>query len=164
MIIANMEVSDGRRYGEPAMNDMFTNAIADTVQLFSLPLEVVGLALALIEVRLPTIAGKITTEINRFISDLLAENSTRAKLFVVWICSALLAATLRYIIETGVLGVTNLRQLIAVAVFFTLVLTVGIFFICDRWVPGRAIGTLGLILAGLGVLGEGYQVAVMLID
>jgi len=35
-------------------------------------------------------------------------------------------------------------------------------FIND-WVPGRTVGTLGIIIAGLGVLGEAYQFTTQLV-
>ena len=39
----------------------------------------------------------------------------------------------------------------------------GVLFFVDRFVEGRAVGTLGIILAGFGVLGEAYQFTTQLV-
>lgn len=39
----------------------------------------------------------------------------------------------------------------------------GIAFFADRFVEGRAVGTFGMILAGIGVLGEAYQFTTQLV-
>ena len=39
----------------------------------------------------------------------------------------------------------------------------GVYKFINNWVPGRTVGTLGIIIAGFGVLGEAYQFTTQLV-
>ncbi|MEQ8859320.1 MAG: hypothetical protein RIC56_11800 [Pseudomonadales bacterium] len=173
--------------------------MAANLQFFTLPMEIIGFALALIEVRFPKAAQRLA----RFVAglaepiarirasgnggpggaaDQLAEAALERSLkalltrvitiglvvVVIYFLVGLLirasagGATLGWAVgEVIALAVTSVFVVVALvvvslAVYFSV--TAGSDFI-QRFVAGRAVGTLGILIAGIGVLGECYQLA-----
>jgi len=188
----------------------FSNEIASTLQYFTFPLEVVGLMLATIEVRSPTMAAAITSSIKDFVTpryekmlkDLQEEHTaiflgkqirsmisqvkkkpeflpfwfsykthkllqSGSLLLVIAGLAVFLAPMFlnRYPIEIhNTLGLWLFIVGIGLFTMSMLDLALGwIAFFTDRFVKGRAVGTVGIIIAGFGVLGEGYQFATQLV-
>lgn len=176
------------------MNEpIFSEVLAARLQYVTFPLELIGLALALIEVRFPEAAKFLTRQIERLSapmqslrsdrsdSDSTMERSLGALLSRMikagfYVLTALYGGTLVYRLlttepEAGwliemlfgyvVSGVTLTVALvvIGVTIFF---LVVGGSDFARRFVAGRAIGTLGILIAGLGLLGELYQLLTQL--
>lgn len=170
------------------MGSFFSEEVAASLQYVTFPLELVGLTLALIEVRFPKLAAYITRQIERLSgpmqelrsdrpgSDSMMERSLGTLLSRLlkagyYVLTAIYIAKLIYPLlsrgpEAGwliglLIGYVISGVIMTVAL---LVLGVTVFFLvvggsdfARRFVAGRAIGTLGILIAGIGLLGELYQ-------
>lgn len=176
------------------MDLVFNESLSARLQYFTLPLEMIGLALALIEIRFPAAAAFLTQQIERLAMPMeaLRSGESRPESLMERSLATLLARILK--VGLGVLtliyGVRGLYGLIsrwpelswlvgfgigylisAVALTITLVLIgVTTFFLvvggtdfAQRFVAGRAVGTLGILIACLGLLGELYQFVTQLV-
>ena len=188
----------------------FSNEFASTLQYFTFPLEVVGLMLAAIEVRSPTIAAAITSSIKDFVTpryekmlkdlqdehtaiflgkqirSMISQVQKKPEFLPFWFSyrthKLLQSASLLLVIAgLAVLLAPMFLNHYAVEIHDTLglwlfIVGIGLFamsmldlalgwvaFYADRFVKGRAVGTLGIIIAGFGVLGEGYQFTTQLV-
>ncbi len=176
------------------MENLFSEALAARLQYVTFPLELTGLALALIELRFPKVAASLTRQIERLSvpmqelrsgqsgSDSTMERSLGALLSRMlktgfYFLTAIYGANLIYQLLTlgpepdllvgmffsyvvSVIIMTVALVLIGVTIFF---LVVGGSDFARRFVAGRAIGTLGILIAGLGLLGELYQLLTQLV-
>ncbi|MGE0621682.1 MAG: hypothetical protein AB7I04_01555 [Pseudomonadales bacterium] len=168
------------------MDSFFNDAMAARLQYVTFPLELVGVTLALIEVRFPQLATRLTRQIERLSTPLEAVRSGRSGALLERSLAALLSRVLKagfYVLAAfyaiglvrSLLGeaplmdwlpgmivgflvsavlVAILLVIVGVTVYF---LVVGGSGFARRFAAGRAIGTLGLLIAGLGLLGELYQ-------
>ena len=175
----------------------FNESAATTLQYFSFPLEVIGLTLALIELRFPATAARLTrlieglaapvdklrrasdtTEKDAAIEHALAYLLTRVLTagfvllfgyFLLRIVVTVLSgeATAGWFIGLAITAlvastVTAVSlTLLSIVVYFTVI---GGFDFVTRFVAGRAIGSLGLLIAGIGAMFEGYQFLQQIID
>lgn len=170
------------------MEYFFNEALAARLQFITLPLEIIGLSLALIEIRFPRTAAYLTRQIERLSmpmeamragesgADSLMERSLGTLLRRI-LNAGLGLLTLTFLVQ-GIYGLftrwPELGWLIgflidyvitAITLTITLVLLgITTFFLvvggtdfARRFVAGRAIGTLGILIAGIGLLGEVYQ-------
>lgn len=191
---------------------LFSNEVAGSLQYVTFPLELVGLTLAMIEVRFPALAARIasyiSTELTRARARRNKENQQTKKYIsratdnlpgqlvlsgamsvsvgspfpalkpVFATIAALtflgiLAHALAYLLfSAGLLELAALETVLnwlfcllsTAFVILAFLIACSVFLvIADRWVIGRAVGTLGIIIAGLGVLGEAYQFLTQLI-
>jgi len=140
--------------------EFFSNDFAYTLQYFTFPLEVIGLTLAAIEVRYPDGARVITrvvafqdkyTTLESFTDRW--KNSSEFMTFRYKIITLLILVAISM---AASLLITLSLIIISIIVFFMIRLT-------NRWVPDRAVGTLGIIIAGFGILGEAYQFTTQLV-
>ncbi len=176
------------------METFFNETVAAGLQYVTFPLELIGLTLALIEVRFPRLAAYLTQQIEQLsapMRDLRSEQSggesmmerslglllSRVLRTGFYILTAIYTVKLIYQLldrgpETGWL-IGLLTSYIVSAVIMTialLVLGLTMFFLvvggsefARRFVAGRAIGTLGILIAGTGLLGELYQLLTQII-
>lgn len=122
--------------------------MATTLQYYTFPLELIGLTLATIEVRFPRTAKRLAKYINK--------RGPRKELLIgLWIPVAIVLVLLVTFNESVV------RSLLP-GVVLTFVLA-AVYTISSNWVNGREVGTLGIIIAGFGVLGEAYQFTTQLV-
>jgi hypothetical protein len=155
------------------MDGFFSNEISNTLQMFTFPMEVIGLTLAAIEVRFPVIAAKIQLSIEDDKSQTTAELErgiirtikTSRILHVVLLMYFLWAVFIGY--STGKIagGLFLAAAPIILIPFLYLIIWLsvkGSTFLLN-WVPDRSVGTLGIIIAGFGVLGEAYQFAALML-
>ena len=196
---------------------LFSNEISNTFQYFTFPMEVVGLTLALIEVRFPRVAEGIVNAINlqmqrqrdsyRIIAEtklgrtserlestvnnlLVAAAGLLSKKAANWLRQdyekrqanrMALPTWMRWFFWIWILALSLLiaagvsdNMLIGNSLYITMIVVVFVslyvveagystILLADRWVPGRAVGTLGIIIAGFGVLGEAYQFTTQLV-
>ena len=197
----------------------FSNEVASTLQYVTFPLEFVGLVLATIEVRFPSLAVRIATSMDdltirlRSVDDAGQRDRNAAK--QLWDEGQRIAAARRYFADDysgtsmteffepimpvfrvlgpvfrmtfrvaffgliclllmdfvldnpaldvvwSILGVVltflGYLLLMAVLVFFAWLILLMASFFSTSFVEGRAVGTLGIIIAGCGLLGEAYQ-------
>ena len=155
---------------------MFDAGIANFLQFFSLPAEILGFSLALIEIRFNKLASFMREGIlasekdfkkgflasyielrnNRSLKEKLAE--------IAFYCVFLLAVAVAYFyfdnrfialfLLLGIVGATILPLLIGpIARFFLR----GILKIVGSFAKGREIGVLGLMIASIGLFFESYQ-------
>ena len=167
------------------METFFNESVAASLQYFTFPLELIGVTLALIELRFPKTAAYLTRQIERASMPLQALRSGSDAMIERSLATLLTRLlTLGYVILSAIYAVTIISRLIdrgfepewligvfinylVVAVILTVALVIlglTLFFVviggsdfARRFVAGRAIGTLGIIIAGLGLLGELYQ-------
>jgi len=176
------------------METLFSVTIAARLQYVTFPLELTGLALALIELRFPKVAESLTRRIERLSTPLEALRSGQSGSESVmgrslgtllsrllktgfYILTAIYGARLIYHLMSrepdlnwllgGIISylvssivMTIALVILGLAVFF---LVVGGSDFARRFVAGRAIGTLGVLIAGLGLLGEFYQLLTQLV-
>jgi hypothetical protein len=130
--------------------------------MFTFPLEVLGLTLAAIEVRYPQAAKLIThvvafqdrhTTLESFA--LRWRNSGGFSLSSFRMRIAILAVVITISVAVS-LSIMLSLIIVGITVFLMIRLT-------NRWVPERSVGTLGIIIAGFGVLGEGYQFTALML-
>ena len=182
------------------------NEIAATLQYFTFPLEVVGLTLAVIEIRFPSSARKIEAVITSYGSFHSSRNEkkqiedqqagevygrTISKMFgldvsryggvtrqVIMSIGGMLTAfalvTIFFSLKGGISGEWLMNHPSIVQAIFALtgvaMIGFGLYSSSDvlsrfavSFVEGRAVGTLGIIIAGFGVLGEAYQFTTQLV-
>ncbi len=176
------------------MEQLFNEALAARLQYLTLPLELIGLTLALIEIRFPKAAEYLTRRIEQLAMPMEAMRAGESG--PESLMERSLETMLRRILKAG-LGLLTLIYLVqgvytlialwpefgwligfgvgylitAIVLTITLVLIgVTTFFLvvggsdfAQRFVAGRAIGTLGILIAGLGLLGELYQFVTQLV-
>ncbi len=176
------------------METLFNETVAAGLQYVTFPLELVGLTLALIEVRFPRIAAYLTRQIERLsapMRDLRSDRPSSESMMerslglllsrVLWsgyfVLTAVYAAKLIYQLidrglETGWLIALLMSYIISgiIMTIALLVLGLSMYFLvvggsdfASRFVTGRAIGTLGILIAGIGLLGELYQLLTQII-
>ena len=159
---------------------MFDGNVADALQLISLPLELTGFGLALVEIRFRRFARHLRRQILELTETSRAgffaavrDNHRRQTPVERRTGLAILVASA---LGTGVLAtVVVLREERTLALFFGGVLAVSLLLpfllgpllrslirrtlaFVSTFARGREIGVLGLLLAGLGILAESYQV------
>lgn len=133
----------------------FDSEIADTLQYFTLPIEMLGLFLASIEVRFPSTAKRIGDSMHRQWQLVSKRTNREVSATYLWLVS-LLILPLLFALETAGLFTANLPTTAKVGIFlFFIALAANVTAL--RFVPGREVGTIGIVIAGVGVLGEGYQ-------
>ncbi len=176
------------------MGSFFNESVAASLQYVTLPLELVGLTLALIEVRFPNTAANLTRQIERLSAPVreLRSGEPGSAALMEKSLGALLARVLKagYYVLTVVYAVMAGYQLIRhgydasdlIGLFISYVVTgvimtvallvigLTVFFLvvggsdfARRFVAGRAIGTLGILIAGVGLLGEVYQLVTQIV-
>lgn len=177
------------------MESFFSETVAARLQYVTFPLELTGLLLALVEVRFPALAQKLTRQIERLSLPMRALESgpDRVESMMERSLNALLSRVLRtafyaltlifvgrllyQLIDRGpaldwlagalVSYLVSAVVMTIVVVIFTLMtffIVIGGSDFARRFVAGRAIGTLGIMIAGLGLLGELYQLLVQLLS
>ena len=151
----------------------FSNEIAFTLQYITFPFEVFGLTLATIELRFPHTAKRIhdyllkdkawtEVELDRGFIDTIRKSKI---VLIVYILYSVLVFTMAYFKGDVVIAVAFIFVpliLIPVLASFMWLTLKGYGFLTD-WVPDRSVGTLGIIIAGFGVLGEAYQFTTQLV-
>jgi len=176
------------------METLFDVTFAARLQYVTFPLELTGLALALIEVRFPRVAESLTRQIERLsmpFEELRSGQSGRESVMErsletllsrvlktgFYVLSAFYGAVLIYQLLSrtpdlnwligfaigylvSAVVITIALVILGLTVFF---LVVGGSDFARRFVAGRAIGTLGILIAGLGLLGELYQLLTQLV-
>ncbi len=201
----------------------FSSEVANIVQLFTFPMEVIGLTLATVEVRFPELAARIAGRLDRVASRIrdveqvdqqknqrlwgqirrrqwraafrewfrhdASEDTTERyfepvaplfrlvgrvlgwlfRLLVVLVAVAIVLEILEitdpFALTALSVVVTSWVYLIGLAIILFIIwvaLTVMAYFSIS-FVEGRAVGTLGIVIAGWGLLGEAYQFATQLI-
>lgn len=161
--------------------EFFNDEVAYVLQFYTFPMEAIGLILATIEVRFPLAAQKITLAINReweryaeqqfnqLKTTKLETNAgafqrfwTRNSRLLSWLFLWLPLCILIFIGSySGWIQVVSPQYLL---LFFPLLLVLGAVWFAVRWVEGRTVGTLGILIAGLGVCGEAYQFSHQLVS
>ena len=176
------------------METFFNETVAAGLQYVTFPLELIGLTLALIEVRFPKLAAYLTEQIEQLsapMRDLRSDESSGESMMERSL-GLLLSRVLRtgYYILTAIYIAKLIYQLIdrgpetswligllisyivsgVVLTIALLVLGLTMYFLvvggsdfARRFVAGRAIGTLGILIAGIGLLGELYQLLTQII-
>ncbi|XOV89734.1 MAG: hypothetical protein ACFHX7_07580 [Pseudomonadota bacterium] len=171
------------------MSSMFDPDVAAALQYVTLPLELIGLLLALIEVRFPRAAASLTRQIARLAAPMEALRSDEpfdrtapierslGLLLRRVIHAGFLLLTLFFLLQMGIgllqgeAGVGWLLGFLIGYLIAGIIMTVMLVVVCvvtyflvisssdfaQRFVAGHAIGTLGILIAGLGLLGEVYQ-------
>jgi hypothetical protein len=173
-----------------AMDGIFSNEISNTLQYFTFPLEVIGLTLAAIEVRFPVLAKSIDSYCNyrkitpgnffslsSVISDVqdwsLFKSMPPTLIGILWLGFVYILITSSVLFGTVVRRGLSFEQGLPIALLAAPVLAVLLWMIdkvlvmiyrlTSNWVPGRTVGTLGIIIAGFGVLGEAYQFTALML-
>ncbi|WP_106792144.1 hypothetical protein [Aquimarina sp. Aq78] len=183
---------------------IFTDHNADIVQIISLPLELIGFALAFIEVRKPSLADRIEKGIDILIDRLFniikkrsPKDGTSLPLAVLmhlsitiaflgcfWVCwkyvpilyerpkdnffnyfdyFAWFVGWLGIVFSS--IGVLMFAAFIVITILLIILkIITRILNYLDRYAHGRALGAFGLILALFGVIGEIFQVTVMIVS
>ncbi len=176
------------------METFFNETVAAGLQYVTFPLELIGLTLALIEVRFPKLAAYLTEQIEQLsapMRDLRSDESSGESMMERSL-GLLLSRVLRtgYYILTAIYIAKLIYQLIdrgpetswligllisyivsgVVLTIALLVLGLTMYFLvvggsdfARRFVAGRAIGTLGILIAGIGLLGEFYQLLTQIV-
>tara|TARA_B100000315_G_scaffold185806_1_gene174990 strand:- start:20768 stop:21280 length:513 start_codon:yes stop_codon:yes gene_type:complete len=169
------------------MDGIFSNELSNTLQMFTFPLEVIGLTLAAVEVRFPELAARLAGYVSREaksmtpIGQLEMWNAQRRKtsslspirekmnLYLLPVISytrfmpIALGLTFVGMIIISILN-ADFHGLLMMSLLMLVVICYGsLIYFADRFVEGRAVGTLGIIIAGLGVLGEAYQFTALLL-
>ena len=151
----------------------FSNEIAYTLQYFTFPSEVVGLTLAAIEVRFPRVAARMHQYFVQDKQDTQKEFNygfiktlkTSYLVQIALVLYLLAVLTLAYFEDNVRLGVAlAAAPLILIPLLsFGVTLMLRAYEFLTNWVPERSVGTLGLMIAGFGVLGEAYQFTTQLV-
>ena len=149
--------------------EFFNNEIASILQYYTFPLEVVGLTLAAIEVRFPGTAELITNRVSDWRS--LTSSKIEHPLRFLLIVAVILIPPVFF---RG-LFTEEFSQSNWMSISFQAYVFIGAFLICvpivlapllliaQTFVKGRTVGTLGIVIAGFGVLGEAYQFTTQLV-
>ena len=177
------------------METFFNQTIAAYLQYVTFPLELIGLSLALIEVRFPEVAANLTRQIERLSVPMqqLRTGQSGSESLIERSLGALLSRLIKtgFYILTAIYSVKLIYQLFSRAaeldwlvgilisyVIWAIIMIVALvllglvmFFLvvggsefARRFVAGRAIGTLGILIAGLGLLGELYQLLTQIVN
>lgn len=176
------------------MEVLFNESFAARLQYVTFPLELIGITLALIEVRFPRAAAYLTGQIERLSmpiqemragevgAESLMERSLATLLSRV-VKAGLYVLTAIYVVQLIYLAVVRWPEMgwlvgfgagflvtVIAATVALIILGLTLFFLvvggsdfAQRFVAGRAIGTLGILIAGLGLLGELYQFLTQLV-
>jgi hypothetical protein len=198
------------------MDGFFSAEISNTLQLFTFPLEVIGLSLAAIEVRFPMLAARmgefmlrdyekalvnfsLKTFLGNFFHPISKSNRLGNSLpahylpildKLVWLMYIVVIFAVFYFslyplytightdpalteyhefllveILPKMLPDSSFRMIGIVFLVFSPLLValllpllmMSLYRFLNHWVPGRTVGTLGIFIAGFGVLGESYQ-------
>ena len=131
---------------------MISTATANLLQYFSLPAELIGVMLAYIEIRHPVIANKLSAYIVEY-EKLNAEVSISDNVPVVK-AAIIISIFLLIGFLTIILDPPDWIIYGPVAVLVSILIAI---FIASRWIPKRALGTIGLMIASFGLLIELYQ-------
>jgi hypothetical protein len=171
----------------------FSNEIASVLQFFTFPLEVVGLTLATIEMRFPLIASRINRYFleEGSYQEAMSQNSilgallqpevppvgplrhlsrSQMRTFAISVVGTIICAfllTAFFMLKQGhyipaVITLVALPLMIPIT-YITVAVSHRLYRFVNTWVPGRTVGTLGITLASVGVLGEAYQFAAQLV-
>jgi hypothetical protein len=164
----------------------FNNEAAYVLQYVTFPLEVIGLTLATIEVRFPSLAVRISAfikgeweELSRYpdrpvrgsgwywlklVGYWLKRPDTGLLVVMVSLVLVFLLLTLLASMPIGINVVVVAIPIteVALRVLPIIVICMAVW-ISATWVEDRAVGTMGIVIAGLGVLGEAYQFIVQLL-
>jgi fatty acid desaturase len=158
------------------MHGLLRQAWADNIQVGAVPLEVVGLVLAWIEVRNPPLAARITRllvrtgQVRYFGYPREGGDPVAVRIFTVLHAIALVAFWAWFLTghwQLPVNRVVGLVELLIALVFpiaAASLLLRGLAYVLTaltRFSGGRALGAFGLVLATLGMLGSAYQVATL---
>ena len=135
---------------------MFSSAIANLLQYFSFPAELIGIFLAYIEIRHPDLANRFSERIVNY----ARKNAEVSLSDAVPVLHVLGIVTVFVFIGIATVIFNPPDWVIygPLAVLITLTLAM---FIAAYWIPKRALGTIGLMIAGIGMLIECYQVVVL---
>lgn len=144
----------------------FSSEISDQLQLVTFPLEVFGLTLALVEVRFPRMANAVAERI-RIESIAFQKGLTMKSKAISWLLPFLPSGLRTRLVSMLILLFPFIVLFVAPIDPITLPLVSVLAVIVAiwasvRWIPDKPVGTLGIFVAGLGVLGEGYQFTVQL--
>ena len=154
--------------------EFFNDEVAYVLQFYTFPMEALGLVLATIEVRFPLVAQKITLAVNTewekyaetqikevdpprpeadasVFKQLWFHTSGPLRWLFLWLPLCILIFVGSY---GGWIQVVMPQYLL---LFLPVLLVLGAIWFAVRWVKGRTVGTLGILIAGLGVCGEAYQ-------
>ena len=160
----------------------YNNFIANCVQLISFPLELIGLTLAVIDIYFPGKAEEIENFIDKLESGLYRKGShlkEKSKDYAFWFAVFMAFNFLvNYLYDFDGLNVlvelalhlVSLLIPLCLFVLFSIIIYAKIVIpylhrsvtFLNKLTSGKALAAIGLILAGLGFLGEFYQVATML--
>jgi hypothetical protein len=141
------------------MDGIFSNDVSNTLQYFTFPLEAIGLTLATIEVRFPGTARWITNFVGDWRGLLNHRLERPVRFFFNWMIVGIICLTIGFASKL-------LFFIIVVPItvlFAAFMLLAPLLIIAHTFVEGRAVGTLGIIIAGFGVLGEAYQFAALML-
>lgn len=146
--------------------EFFNDSVANALQYISLSLEVFGLLLAFIEIKTPKTADKIEKGINRLeyyvkgLGQKLTNNHHYEALITVFIFLLFVAVVpTLWGLFTLPLWIWIIFDVIGVIVGLTIGLHLLVDFIesLNAFSNGRALGSLGIFVSSLGVMGELYQ-------
>lgn len=178
---------------------LLSSDLASALQYVSLPLELIGLSLATIEVRFPIMTARINAYLEKQVENWGVARSaikkrhpltyklhggdsrlhipmpallyhTLTALIAVIALAAILFLSARAMHQFGLIDQIELDLVGSIYDVFFLwvylpisslaIIALSVTFIAVRFVANRAVGTLGIIIASVGVLGEGYQLLV----
>lgn len=170
----------------------FNQEAANVLQFLTLPAEILGLSLAFIEFRYPRVARKANIEYRRLLElgqrrnplsisafrdqwrhGILKEASKTDERYSLFYSRVSLIAGLIFVISmTGLIGYAialnfigeRSNELILSALVLILLITIGGPIVILKFLPGRPLGGIGLLLASAGVTGEGYQMAAYMVE
>ena len=148
--------------------EFFSNEMANTLQYFTFPMEVVGLTLAAIEVRFPGTAELLADRVSDWRS--LMGGKIEHPLRFLLIAAAIFVTTVSFGIlqkdmSLNIWLLYSFQSFIYVTSFVIClpIVLAPLLLIAQKFVEGRTVGTLGIIIAGFGVLGEAYQFTTQLV-
>lgn len=155
---------------DPSNLPFFNEQAANIVQFLSLPLEIYGLILILVELKNPKLAKEWEAKLDK-----MAENPSQnfssyfefiGYFSVPFFLFILYIAINHYGTAIGVIILSILAAWIGSSIigwFFT-ILAVAYYPHIHRFANGHSIGAIGLFLAALGALGEVYQVFALIFN
>jgi len=167
--------------------EIFSNEIATTLQYFTFPLEVIGLTLATIELKFPSLTNRIGAyfadvemqskkrsfwiidDVPKWSPFYKLSKQSRRRVVITILTLAMVTfvfVTIQMVREGQFLpaaGFTGLLLVSLVLGYGLEKLMAAFYQFINTWVGGRTVGTLGIIIAGFGVLGEAYQFTTQLV-
>lgn len=138
---------------------MFSAAIANLLQYFSFPAEVIGVLLAYIEIRHPGLSRLLSARITDY-GKRNAEVSLRDNIPA----AGVIATIAVFVLFSVVIVVVDPPDWVIYGPLAVLILVSAALLVAAYWVPRRALGTIGLMIAGLGLLIELYQMLALASD